>query len=54
MCYGKGNSQQLDHTKCAVYAADKKEYFKLHPERDLKENRIRNWKDCQNHQHGGG
>ena len=54
MCYGKGNSQQHDHKNCAVYAADKKEYFKLHPERFLKEKWIQNWKDHQSRQDGGG
>ena len=43
VCYGMGNSHQHDHTKCAVYAADKKKYFKLHPERVPKEKRIQNW-----------
>ena len=31
-------------TECAVYASDKKEYFKLHPERVPKQRRMQNWK----------
>ena len=54
LCYGKGNSHQQDHNKCAVYVADKKEYFKLHPERVPKEERIQNCKDGQGHLDGGG
>ena len=48
MCYGKANSQQHDHTKCEVYAADNKDHFKLYPERVLKEKRILKWNDRRN------
>ena len=54
MCYGKGKLRQHDYTKCAVYAADKKEYFKLHPERAPKEKRIEIQEDHGNCQHVGG
>ena len=54
VCYGKGNAHQHDHTKCAVYAADKMEYLKLHPERVPKEKRMQNGKDRQSCQDGGG
>ena len=53
VCYAKGNAHQHHHSKCAVYAADKKEYSKLHAVSVSKEKRIQNWKDRQNCQDGG-
>ena len=49
-------SHQHDHTSCPVYAADKKEYFKLHRDRVTNKKRIENPKDrpnCQDGGHGG-
>ena len=54
VCHGKGNAHQHDHAKRAVYAVNKKEYFKLHPERVPREKRMQNLKDRQICQEGGG
>ena len=44
VCYGKRNNHAHDHRQCEVYEADKKAYFAAHPEMQLKEQRIADWK----------